>query len=98
MHGSTLLIATIAGLAAADVHHPHQVRAVTNTALQTSFPKSSGTTNLAAAKTIAAKASYDGEMKQWDRTSAYKSTVMITELIIMLIENSQHLQRTGRDG
>jgi pectate lyase len=42
--------------------------AVTNTNLQTAFPAASGTTNLAAAKTIAAGQTYDGEMKQWDRS------------------------------
>ncbi|KAI1849644.1 hypothetical protein JX265_007980 [Neoarthrinium moseri] len=41
--------------------------ASTNTNLQTSFPKSSGTTALAAAKTLAASATFDGGMYQWDR-------------------------------
>ncbi|KAI8935473.1 hypothetical protein NX059_008043 [Plenodomus lindquistii] len=69
MHASSLLVAALAGLTVADVKHPHQPRAVTNTALQTTFPKASGTTNLAAAKTIAANANFDGELKQWDRSS-----------------------------
>ena len=72
MHAPTLLLAALAGLTTAEVHHPHQPRAATNTALQTTFPTASGTTNLPAAKTVAAKASFDGEMKQWDRSS--KST------------------------
>lgn len=42
--------------------------ATTNTNLQTSFPKSSGTTALAAVKTIAAGATFDGSMYQWDRS------------------------------
>ncbi|KAK3365412.1 pectate lyase [Podospora didyma] len=42
--------------------------AATNTNLQTAFPASSGTTNLAAVKTIAAKATFDGGMYQWDRS------------------------------
>ncbi|KAH7350499.1 pectate lyase-domain-containing protein [Pyrenochaeta sp. MPI-SDFR-AT-0127] len=70
MHAPMLFVATLAGLATAEVQHPHQPRAVTNTALQTSFPKASGTTNLAAVKTIAAKASFDGGMKQWDRSTS----------------------------
>ncbi|KAF2754901.1 pectate lyase [Pseudovirgaria hyperparasitica] len=41
--------------------------ATTNTGLQTTFPSPSGTTNLAAVKTVAAGASFDGGMKQWDR-------------------------------
>jgi len=79
MHSSTILVAAIAGLVSAELGHPHQPRAVTNTALQTTFPKASGTTNLAAVKTIAAGQSFDGEMKQWDRSSrsnrSLKSTV-----------------------
>ncbi|KAK0610585.1 pectate lyase [Bombardia bombarda] len=42
--------------------------ATTNTNLQTAFPKSSGTTALAAVKTIAASATFDGGMYQWDRS------------------------------
>lgn len=42
--------------------------AATNTNLQTAFPASSGTTALAAVKTIAAGASFDGGLKQWDRS------------------------------
>lgn len=42
--------------------------AATNTNLQTAFPASSGTTALAAVKTIAAGQSFDGSMKQWDRS------------------------------
>jgi hypothetical protein len=41
--------------------------ATTNTNLQTTFPKSSGTTALAAVKTIAAGGTFDGGMYQWDR-------------------------------
>ncbi|KAG8162037.1 hypothetical protein KVR01_007802 [Diaporthe batatas] len=41
--------------------------AATNTNLQTAFPASSGTTALAAVKTIAASKSFDGGMIQWDR-------------------------------
>lgn len=73
MHAPILLFATLAGLAAAEVKHPHQPRAVTNTALQTTFPKPSATTKLSAVKTIEAKASFDGEMKLWDRSSKYNS-------------------------
>ena len=47
---------------------PLAVLAATNTELQTTFPKSSGTTNLAAAKTVAPGESFDGEMLQWDRS------------------------------
>ena len=42
--------------------------AATNTNLQTVFPASSGTSNLAAAKTIAAGQTFDGGMKKWDRS------------------------------
>ncbi|KAH8881888.1 pectate lyase [Thozetella sp. PMI_491] len=42
--------------------------ATTNTNLQTSFPKSSGTTNLAAVRTLAAGEKLDGGMLQWDRS------------------------------
>lgn len=42
--------------------------ATTNTNLQTTFPKPSGTTNLAAVKTVAAGGSLDGGMYQWDRS------------------------------
>ena len=42
--------------------------ATTNTNLQTGFPKSSGTTALAAVKTIAAGEKFDGSMLQWDRS------------------------------
>ncbi|KAJ4371191.1 hypothetical protein N0V83_004407 [Neocucurbitaria cava] len=69
MHTSIFLLAAVAGLTAAEVHHPHQPRAATNTALQTTFPSASGTTNLPAAKTVAASASFDGGMKLWDRSS-----------------------------
>jgi hypothetical protein len=41
----------------------------TNTALQTTFPASSGTSALSAAKTIAAGATFDGGMKLFDRSS-----------------------------
>ncbi len=39
----------------------------TNTNLQTKFPTATKTTNLAAVKTIAAGAKFDGGMVQWDR-------------------------------
>lgn len=42
--------------------------ATTNTNLQTTFPKSSGTTALAAVKTVAAGGTFDGSMYQWDRS------------------------------
>jgi pectate lyase len=42
--------------------------ATANTNLQTTFPASSGTTNLAVVKTIAAGATFDGGTKQWDRS------------------------------
>jgi len=42
--------------------------ATTNTNLQTAFPNPSGTTNLAAVKTIAAGATFDGGLYQWDRS------------------------------
>ena len=42
-----------------------------NTNLQTVFPTASATTNLAAARTLAAGEYLDGGMKQWDR---YPST------------------------
>lgn len=41
--------------------------AVTNTNLQTVFPVPSSTTHLAAVRTIAAGANFDGGMHQWDR-------------------------------
>lgn len=68
MHSSTLFVA-LAGLAAAHPHNDNLPRAATNTQLQTTFPKPSGTTALAAAKTIAAGSSFDGGMKQWDRST-----------------------------
>ncbi|CAL3966782.1 unnamed protein product [Diplocarpon coronariae] len=40
----------------------------TNTNLQTSFPASTGTSALSAAKTIAAGATFDGAMKKFDRS------------------------------
>ncbi|KAK4182220.1 family 3 putative polysaccharide lyase [Podospora australis] len=57
MHSQILTILASAALAAAQ----------TNTNLQTTFPTPSGTTHLAAVKTIAAGQSHDGGMKQWDR-------------------------------
>lgn len=53
------LLATVATIASA---------ATTNTNLQTAFPKPSGTTNLAAVKTIAPGATFDGGLYQWDRS------------------------------
>lgn len=53
------LLASVATLSSA---------ATTNTNLQTAFPKPSGTTNLAAVKTIAAGATFDGGLYQWDRS------------------------------
>ena len=67
MHSKTLLIAALAGVGVAAPDHL-AARAATNTALQTTFPKSSGTTNLAAARTLAAGEVVDGGMKQWDRS------------------------------
>ncbi|KAF2002001.1 polysaccharide lyase family 3 protein [Amniculicola lignicola CBS 123094] len=64
MPSKAVLIAALAGLATA----ARLDRRATNTALQTVFPASSGTTNLAAVKTIAAGATFDGGMKQWDRS------------------------------
>jgi hypothetical protein len=61
MISNALLVAGLAGFAAA---------ATTNTNLQTVFPTATATTNLAAVKTIAAGASFDGAMKQWDRSRA----------------------------
>ncbi|KAF2793884.1 polysaccharide lyase family 3 protein [Melanomma pulvis-pyrius CBS 109.77] len=59
MYFKALLVSSLVGLAAS---------ATTNTNLQTTFPAASGTTNLAAVKTIAAGQSFDGGMKQWDRS------------------------------
>jgi len=59
MSFKTLALLATAALASA---------ATTNTNLQTSFPKSSGTTAMAAVKTIAAGQTFDGGMKQWDRS------------------------------
>lgn len=42
--------------------------AQTNTNLQTTFPSATATTNLAAVRTIAAGQSFDGGMRQWDRS------------------------------
>ncbi|CCC05581.1 hypothetical protein SMACR_03570 [Sordaria macrospora] len=55
----TLSLLAVASIASA---------ATTNTNLQTTFPKPSGTTNLAAVKTVAAGGSLDGGMYQWDRS------------------------------
>jgi len=68
MHTSGVLLAAAAGLAAAHLHNDHIARAATNTALQTTFPKPSGTSLIAAVQTIAAGKSFDGGMKQWDRS------------------------------
>ncbi|KAJ4295295.1 hypothetical protein N0V90_007306 [Kalmusia sp. IMI 367209] len=59
MYSQAVLLTSLVGLAAA---------ATTNTNLQTAFPASSGTTNLAAARTLAAGEVLDGGMKQWDRS------------------------------
>ena len=59
MYARAALTAHFAALATA---------ATTNTNLQTTFPTSSGTTNIATVKTIAAGATFDGGMKQWDRS------------------------------
>lgn len=67
MHSKMLLVAALAGVGIAAPDHL-AARAATNTALQTTFPKSSGTTNLAAARTLAAGEVVDGGMKQWDRS------------------------------
>ena len=67
MHSQVFFLAAFAGVAVAAPDHL-AARAVTNTALQTTFPKSSGTTNLAAARTLAAGETLDGGMKQWDRS------------------------------
>jgi hypothetical protein len=61
MISNALLVAGLAGFAAA---------ATTNTNLQTVFPTATATTNLAAVKTIAAGVTFDGAMKQWDRSRA----------------------------
>ncbi|KAK4209312.1 family 3 putative polysaccharide lyase [Rhypophila decipiens] len=55
----TLLLASAASLVSS---------ATTNTNLQTTFPTPSGTTNLPAVRTIAAGATLDGGMYQWDRS------------------------------
>ncbi|KAJ4403686.1 hypothetical protein N0V91_006386 [Didymella pomorum] len=68
MHTSAVFLAAAVGLAAAHPHNDHIARAATNTQLQTIFPKPSGTTALAAVKTIPAGTSFDGGMKQWDRS------------------------------
>lgn len=62
-----LFMAALVGVGLAAPDHV-AARAATNTALQTSFPQSSGTTNLAAARTLAAGEVLDGGMKQWDRS------------------------------
>ena len=68
MYSQVLIVA--AALVGGSVAAPDHVvaRAATNTALQTNFPQSSGTTNLAAARTLAAGEVLDGGMKQWDRS------------------------------
>lgn len=58
MHSLAILAAYLAAHASAQ----------TNTNLQTTFPKASGTTNLAAVRTIAAGQTFDGGLKQWDRS------------------------------
>lgn len=97
MYNSALFVAALASLAAADVMHPHRPRAVTNTALQTTFPTSSGTTNIAAAKTIAASITYDGGMKVWDRSSKCFMFETVLSFSSVLIASSQHLRGPDRD-
>jgi hypothetical protein len=46
----------------------HLEARATNTALQTVFPASTGTSALSAAKTIAAGVTFDGAMKKFDRS------------------------------
>lgn len=65
----TLLLAALAALTTAHPHNDNVARAATNTALQTTFPKASGTTALAAATVIPAGSAFDGGMKQWDRST-----------------------------
>ncbi|KAL1591746.1 hypothetical protein SLS60_011745 [Paraconiothyrium brasiliense] len=60
MHSQAFLLAALGGFASS-AHIA--ARATTNTNLQTAFPASSGTTNLAAARTLAAGESLDGGMK-----------------------------------
>lgn len=55
-------------LALLGIAAPVTLAATTNTNLQTVFPASSGTSALAAVKTIAAGATFDGGMVQWDRS------------------------------
>jgi hypothetical protein len=55
--------------------------ATTNTDLRSTFPAASGTTNLAAVKTIAAGASFDGGMKQWDRS---RTSLLPSALLLLL--------------
>jgi hypothetical protein len=69
MHSKAFLVASLAGVA---------LSATTNTNLQTSFPQASGTTNLAAARTLAAGESLDGGMKQWDRNRTSDRTKQLT--------------------
>lgn len=64
MHSTALLVAALVGVATS---------ATTNTNLQTTFPKPSTTTNLAAVRTIAAGQSFDGGMLQWDRSREFSS-------------------------
>lgn len=63
-----VLLALVARVAAS----PAIIEArATNTNLQTAFPASTGSTALAAAKTIAAGVSFDGAMKKWDRSGMF---------------------------
>lgn len=59
-----LAVAAVAGVAAAAPN----AAAATNTGLQSSFPSPSGSTALAAVRTIAAGEAFDGGMMQWDRS------------------------------
>jgi hypothetical protein len=70
MHSQALLFAALVGIASSA---RIAARATTNTNLQTAFPASSGTTNLAAARTLAAGETVDGGMKQWDRSRMHPS-------------------------
>jgi len=66
------VLVIVAGLLAGANSSPAVLEArATNTALQTVFPASTGSTALAAAKTIAAGASFDGSMKKWDRSGEF---------------------------
>jgi hypothetical protein len=76
------LVAAVSTVSAAVL----EVRA-TNTNLQTAFPASTGSTAIAAAKTIAAGVTFDGGMKKWDRSGRF---AWFNVLLVNMARKSRH--------